>query len=72
MLLKVCRLDRAARRSARSATRPSRPPQSTLAKFRAEYEYHVREKRLLEAVAKTFAEALAKARGGGRVAPSRR
>ena len=35
------------------------PPQSTLKKFRDEYEYHVREKRCWRGVAKTFAEAKA-------------
>jgi NADH-quinone oxidoreductase subunit F len=33
------------------------PPQSSLKKFREEYEYHVREKRCWRAVARTFAEA---------------
>jgi NADH-quinone oxidoreductase subunit F len=33
------------------------PPQSTLKKFREEYEYHVREKRCWRQVAGTFAEA---------------
>jgi NADH-quinone oxidoreductase subunit F len=37
------------------------PPQSTLKKFRDEYEYHVREKQCWRKVAKTFAEAKAKA-----------
>jgi NADH-quinone oxidoreductase subunit F len=36
------------------------PPQSTLAKFRAEFEYHVREKRCWKSVAPTFEEALAR------------
>jgi NADH-quinone oxidoreductase subunit F len=36
------------------------PPQSALQKFRAEFEYHVRERRCWKAVAPTFAEALAK------------
>jgi NADH-quinone oxidoreductase subunit F len=36
------------------------PPQSTLTKFRAEFEYHVREKRCWRSVAPTFEEALAK------------
>ena len=36
------------------------PPQSTLKKFRAEFEYHVREKRCWKTVAPTFEEALAK------------
>jgi NADH-quinone oxidoreductase subunit F len=36
------------------------PPQSTLQKFRAEFEYHVREKRCWRKVAPTFEEALAK------------
>ena len=36
------------------------PPQSTLKKFRDEYEYHVREKQCWRKVAPTFAEALAK------------
>jgi NADH-quinone oxidoreductase subunit F len=36
------------------------PPQSTLRKFRAEFEYHVREKKCWKAVAPTFEEALAK------------
>ena len=35
------------------------PPQSTLDKFRAEYEYHVREKGCWRRVAKSFAEAQA-------------
>ncbi len=35
------------------------PPQSTLKKFRDEYEYHVREKGCWRRVAKTFAEAQA-------------
>jgi NADH-quinone oxidoreductase subunit F len=35
------------------------PPQSTLKKFRDEYEYHVREKRCWRGVARTFAEAKA-------------
>jgi NADH-quinone oxidoreductase subunit F len=35
------------------------PPQSTLNKFRAEYEYHVREKGCWRRVAKSFAEAQA-------------
>ncbi len=38
------------------------PPQSTLQKFRDEYEYHVREKQCWRKVASTFTEALAKAR----------
>ena len=37
------------------------PPMSTLTKFREEYEYHVREKRCWKTVAKTFAEAAARA-----------
>jgi NADH-quinone oxidoreductase subunit F len=37
------------------------PPQSTLKKFRDEYEYHVREKQCWRKVAKTFEEAKAKA-----------
>jgi NADH-quinone oxidoreductase subunit F len=37
------------------------PPQSTLKKFRDEYEYHVREKRCWRHVAKTFQEAKAMA-----------
>jgi NADH-quinone oxidoreductase subunit F len=37
------------------------PPQSTLKKFRDEYEYHVREKQCWRRVAKTFEEAKAKA-----------
>jgi NADH-quinone oxidoreductase subunit F len=36
------------------------PPQSTLQKFREEFEYHVREKRCWKAVAPTFDEARAK------------
>jgi NADH-quinone oxidoreductase subunit F len=36
------------------------PPQSTLQKFRAEFEYHVRERRCWRAVAPTFEEARAK------------
>jgi len=35
------------------------PPQSTLAKFREEYEFHVREKKCWRKVAKTFEEAKA-------------
>jgi NADH-quinone oxidoreductase subunit F len=37
------------------------PPQSTLKKFKDEYEYHVREKRCWRKVARTFAEAKASA-----------
>jgi NADH-quinone oxidoreductase subunit F len=37
------------------------PPQSSLAKFRAEFDYHVREKRCWKSVAPTFEQALAKA-----------
>jgi NADH-quinone oxidoreductase subunit F len=37
------------------------PPQSTLQKFREEFEYHVREKRCWKTVAPTFEEARAKA-----------
>ncbi len=40
------------------------PPQSTLKKFRAEYLYHVREKRCWKSVAPTFEEALALAKPG--------
>ena len=36
------------------------PPQSTLEKFREEFEYHVREKRCWKSVASTFEEARAK------------
>jgi NADH-quinone oxidoreductase subunit F len=36
------------------------PPQSTLTKFRAEFEYHVREQRCWKTVAPTFEQALAK------------
>ena len=36
------------------------PPQSSLAKFRAEFDYHVREKKCWKSVAPTFEEALAK------------
>ena len=36
------------------------PPQSSLAKFRAEFDYHVREKRCWKSIAPTFEEALAK------------
>ena len=36
------------------------PPQSSLAKFRAEFDYHVREKRCWKSVAPTFEQALAK------------
>ncbi len=35
------------------------PPQSSLAKFRAEFDYHVREKRCWKGVAETFEQALA-------------
>jgi NADH-quinone oxidoreductase subunit F len=35
------------------------PPQSTLQKFREEYEYHVREKQCWRRVARTFEEAKA-------------
>jgi NADH-quinone oxidoreductase subunit F len=35
------------------------PPQSTLKKFREEYEYHVREKRCWKTVAETFEQAKA-------------
>jgi NADH-quinone oxidoreductase subunit F len=38
------------------------PPQSTLSKFRAEFEYHVREKQCWKKVAPTFEEALAKSK----------
>jgi NADH-quinone oxidoreductase subunit F len=41
------------------------PPQSTLAKFREEFLFHVREKRCWRSVAPTFEEALAKTRGAG-------
>jgi hypothetical protein len=37
------------------------PPQSTLQKFREEYEYHVREKGCWRRVAKTFEAAQAMA-----------
>ena len=40
------------------------PPQSTLKKFRAEYEYHVREKRCWRKVARSFEEAQARAGQG--------
>jgi NADH-quinone oxidoreductase subunit F len=40
------------------------PPQSTLAKFREEYEYHVREHQCWRKVATTFEEAKAKASRG--------
>jgi len=40
------------------------PPQSTLKKFRAEYEYHVREKQCWRKVAKSFEEAQARAGQG--------
>ena len=36
------------------------PPQSSLKKFRAEFDYHVREKRCWKSVAPTFEQALAK------------
>jgi NADH-quinone oxidoreductase subunit F len=36
------------------------PPQSALGKFRAEFDYHVREKKCWRSVAPTFEEALAK------------
>ena len=36
------------------------PPQSSLAKFRAEFDYHVREKRCWKTVAPTFEQALQK------------
>ncbi len=42
------------------------PPQSTLKKFREEYEYHVREKRCWRQVAATFAEAQALRAAGAR------
>jgi NADH-quinone oxidoreductase subunit F len=38
------------------------PPQSTLSKFRAEFEYHVREKQCWRRVAPTFEEAAARGR----------
>jgi NADH-quinone oxidoreductase subunit F len=41
------------------------PPQSTLAKFRDEFLFHVREKRCWKSVAPTFEEAVAKASGAG-------
>jgi NADH-quinone oxidoreductase subunit F len=34
------------------------PPQSSLAKFRAEFDYHVREKRCWKSVAPSFEQAL--------------
>ncbi len=40
------------------------PPQSTLKKFRAEYEYHVRERQCWRKVAKSFEEAQARAGQG--------
>jgi NADH-quinone oxidoreductase subunit F len=40
------------------------PPQSTLKKFREEYEYHVREKQCWRKVAKSFEEAKARAAKG--------
>ena len=42
------------------------PPQSTLKKFRDEYDYHVREKGCWRKVAKTFAEAQALAGAAAR------
>ncbi len=42
------------------------PPQSTLKKFRDEYEYHVREKRCWRQVARTFEEARALQSAGAR------
>jgi NADH-quinone oxidoreductase subunit F len=42
------------------------PPQSTLKKFREEYEYHVREKRCWRQVARTFEEARALQAAGAR------
>jgi NADH-quinone oxidoreductase subunit F len=41
------------------------PPQSTLKKFREEYEYHVREKQCWRRVASTFEEAKAKTATAG-------
>ena len=46
------------------------PPQSTLKKFRDEYEYHVREKRCWRKVARTFAEAKAAAAAAPAPAPA--
>ncbi len=45
------------------------PPQSTLQKFREEYEYHVREKRCWKSVAATFAAARALPRAATTPAP---
>lgn len=42
------------------------PPQSTLKKFRDEYEYHVREKRCWRRVARSFEEAKALAGSAAR------
>jgi NADH-quinone oxidoreductase subunit F len=41
------------------------PPQSSLKKFREEYEYHVREKQCWRKVAKTFEAAKARVGAGG-------
>jgi len=46
------------------------PPQSTLKKFKDEYEYHVREKRCWRKVARTFAEARAAAAAAPAPAPA--
>ena len=42
------------------------PPQSTLKKFREEFEFHIRQKRCWKAVAPTFEEAKASAKAGVR------
>jgi len=46
------------------------PPQSTLKKFKEEYEYHVREKRCWRKVAGTFEEARATASAASAPAPA--
>jgi NADH-quinone oxidoreductase subunit F len=46
------------------------PPQSTLKKFKEEYEYHVREKRCWRKVARTFEEARAMASAAPAPAPA--
>jgi NADH-quinone oxidoreductase subunit F len=46
------------------------PPQSTLKKFKDEYEYHVREKQCWRKVARTFAEAKAAAAAAPAPAPA--
>ena len=47
------------------------PPAVNMAKWRAEFEYHIREKRCWKSVAKTFEEAQAKSGSGQTAAAGR-